>query len=402
MKKKLIAIDLDGTLLNSQIKISKENKEALIKASKRGILIVPATGRVLAEVPDELLTLPGIRYVITSNGASVVDLKEKKQLLKNQIEPEEVKKMLPLFSQYDLFNEAYIDGKTYVLEDCLEHLKDYAIPKRYHPLFLKTRERVKDQESYNRMVLEEGVEKFNIFFKEMQDRDRLAQDLENDPSFEINLTIALEYNLEVNAITATKGNALAMLCDHLGIKQAETMAFGDSLNDLSMLKYAGLSVGMKNGHPDLKAAADIIADTNDQNGVAKSIEAFILQPELEDEKLLFVEYPQCSTCRKARKFLEAHEIPFEKRHILEAPLSETEIKALMELYEGEKRQFFNTHGKVYREMGLKNTIKTMGEEEMIHLLASNGMLLKRPIVKKGKKVIVGFKEQEWEIFVKGI
>lgn len=112
--------------------------------------------------------------------------------------------------------------------------------------------------------------------------------------------------------------------------------------------------------------------------------------------LLFVEYPPCSTCRKAKKWLEEHEVAFEDRHIKENQPSEEELKQWHEKSGLPLRKFFNTSGKLYREMSLKDKLPAMSEEEQYALLATDGMLVKRPIVVKDDKVLVGFKEKEWE------
>lgn len=107
-------------------------------------------------------------------------------------------------------------------------------------------------------------------------------------------------------------------------------------------------------------------------------------------------YPRCGTCRKAKKYMENKEIPFTERHIVEEPPSAEEIKELIQNSGLPLRRFFNTSGKKYRELGLKDKLPEMGEAEMIQLLASDGMLIRRPIVTDGKQVTVGFKEAEYD------
>ncbi len=110
---------------------------------------------------------------------------------------------------------------------------------------------------------------------------------------------------------------------------------------------------------------------------------------------LFVEYPKCSTCRKAKKYLEEHQIPFEDRHIVENNPTEEELKEWIARSGLPVKRFFNTSGKKYKDMELKNKLPEMSEEEQIALLASDGMLVKRPIVVEDHRVLVGFKEAEW-------
>lgn len=110
---------------------------------------------------------------------------------------------------------------------------------------------------------------------------------------------------------------------------------------------------------------------------------------------LFVEYTKCSTCRKAKKYLEEHQVAFEDRHIIEDNPTEEELKLWIERSGLPVKKFFNTSGKKYKELELKNKLPEMSEEAQIELLASDGMLVKRPILVEDDRVLVGFKETEW-------
>ncbi len=112
--------------------------------------------------------------------------------------------------------------------------------------------------------------------------------------------------------------------------------------------------------------------------------------------VLFIEYPKCTTCRKAKKWLEDHGVSFADRHIKEENPSVEELKQWHQRSGLPLKRFFNTSGMLYREMGLKDRLGSMSEEEQFELLASDGMLVKRPILISGEKVLVGFREKEWE------
>jgi Spx/MgsR family transcriptional regulator len=113
-------------------------------------------------------------------------------------------------------------------------------------------------------------------------------------------------------------------------------------------------------------------------------------------QLKVYEYSKCGTCRKGLKFLDSHNIPYEKIPIVEKAPTKGEIKKMIKYYAGNIRRLFNTSGSVYRELGLSSRIKTMDAEEAVDLLASNGMLVKRPFVLADKFGLVGFKEEEWK------
>ena len=111
--------------------------------------------------------------------------------------------------------------------------------------------------------------------------------------------------------------------------------------------------------------------------------------------LLFIEYPKCTTCKRAKKFLVENNIEFEDRHIAEENPTKEELKSWFDKSGLPINKFFNTSGVLYREMQLKDKVKTLKEDELLDILATNGMLVKRPIIVKDDIVLVGFKEEEW-------
>lgn len=112
--------------------------------------------------------------------------------------------------------------------------------------------------------------------------------------------------------------------------------------------------------------------------------------------ILFWQYPKCGTCRKAKKFLDNKGVSYVERNIVEHPPGKEELRAFIAKSGLDIRKFFNTCGQKYRELGLKEKLPTMTEEEMLDLLASDGKLIKRPIIQAGDRVTVGFKEEEVE------
>lgn len=116
--------------------------------------------------------------------------------------------------------------------------------------------------------------------------------------------------------------------------------------------------------------------------------------------VLFIEYPKCTTCRKAKKYLQDNNIEFIDRHIADENPTKEELKDWLEKSNLPINKFFNTSGVLYREMGLKDKVKTASADELLDILASNGMLVKRPIIVKDNTVLVGFKEEEWNEKIK--
>ena len=111
--------------------------------------------------------------------------------------------------------------------------------------------------------------------------------------------------------------------------------------------------------------------------------------------MLFICYPKCSTCQKARKWLEEHGMEYTQRHIVEENPTYEELKKWHALSRLPLKKFFNTSGMLYKEMKLKDKLPTMSEDEQLQLLATNGMLVKRPLAVTDDMVLVGFKEAEW-------
>ena len=112
-------------------------------------------------------------------------------------------------------------------------------------------------------------------------------------------------------------------------------------------------------------------------------------------EVLFIEYPKCSTCRKARAWLEAQGVAFTSRHIVEEPPSAGELAAWQQACGLPLRRFFNTSGLQYRALGLKDRLEQMSEDEQLDLLATDGMLVKRPMLILNDRVLVGFREADW-------
>ena len=112
--------------------------------------------------------------------------------------------------------------------------------------------------------------------------------------------------------------------------------------------------------------------------------------------MLFIEYPKCTTCKKAKKWLEEQSFQYEDRNIKEQNPTKEELREWIQRSGLDTRKFFNTSGILYREMQLKDKLKTMSDEEMIDLLATDGMLVKRPLIVTDQTVLVGFKEPQWE------
>lgn len=273
---KLVAIDMDGTTLNSDVKLDKQTRDTIIRAIDAGVDVVPCTGRVFSQLPKDILDIPGLHYAITANGARVIDVQNhNKALYLNPMARDEMDKMIAILSRYELFIEAYINGKSYMEQKCMDHPGDYGVPEEYFTLFRECCEPVADYDSLLAMMAENPVEKINIFCADMAIKAAVMLELKGKTKFIV--TTSLKTNMEINDATSHKGDGLSHLCQKLGIGQEEVMAVGDSNNDYTMLQYAGLAVAMENGNDNVKQMADFITKTNDELGLAYAMDKFLFK-----------------------------------------------------------------------------------------------------------------------------
>ena len=221
--------------------------------------------------------IPGIRYAITTNGAVIEDMEEKKVIDSCMLSRELALELLRFLDQYRVMYDPYIDRRGITEPRFFEHLPEYGRTEELQEMVRQTRDVYPDIIEFVEKN-HKPVEKINLFFSDMEERARVRAQLEKRP--DILVTSSLPNNLEINSPEATKGAALAHLAAYLGLKREETMAFGDGENDFSMIQEAGIGVAMKNGKEELLAAADYITDTNDEDGVAAAIHRLVFRTEL--------------------------------------------------------------------------------------------------------------------------
>ena len=272
---KLIATDLDGTFVDDRKQLIAENVQAFKECAEQGIQIVPTTGRTIVGIPEEIRNLPGVRYVITSNGATIADLQSGEIISSRLMSAETVLRIMELArdSEDDIMYDAYVDGVGYTKQEFWDNLLHYVPNPAVLDLVRKTRKPVQDSIEHIRS-LGADIEKINLFFVTEDARVRMRSVLADIP--EVIVSSSLPNNLEINAAGADKGGALFRLAKLLGIRQEETMAFGDGENDISMLRMAGFGVAMENAEEHVKAVANHITVTNNEAGVAVALRKFVL------------------------------------------------------------------------------------------------------------------------------
>jgi len=277
----LIALDLDGTLLNSDLKITDYTVNVLNEVMAQGKEVVICTGRTLAELPIEFLQMPQIKYYITSNGAVIWDRHQIRMIYENPIPTEDVQNLMTILQPFDLRIELFALGRVFIDQYCYDHLHEYGGGN--HVEFLHgSRTPVPEIKTFIR-EFDEPVDKFNLFFKTPEER---KQAWDQCVALGFNVTSSFEQNMEVNSKTANKGTALKNLVNRLNIDVSKVMVVGDQLNDMTMLRYAGHPIAMGNAVDEIKSLATYITKTNDEDGVAFAVKKLVLEGE-NNENLFF-------------------------------------------------------------------------------------------------------------------
>ena len=271
-KIKLIALDLDQTALRTDKSLSGRNRKALLSAIEAGIHVVIASGRSFGSLPSQVLEIPGIEYAVTSNGSAIYRLPEGERCHEFLMEPQTVDRLLERIPQ-ELALEAFWQGRAYASRAYVEDPIRFGAVQRAVSYIQSTRTPMEDIRQFITAHRDE-LDSIQVVAGESGCRNKLWKELEESVPG-LYLTSSAPSLLELSQTAGGKKCGLAWLGDKLGILPEEMMAFGDALNDMDMIRYAGVGVAMGNGHPSLKEAADRVALTNDEDGVAAVIEEYL-------------------------------------------------------------------------------------------------------------------------------
>ena len=273
MSIRLIALDLDGTTINNDRVISETNRRAMKEAAEKGANIVIATGRPLGALPKDVFEIEAIRYALTSNGASITDIRENRTFYENCLSPRAVEASVELLRRHDYVLETFVKGVAYIEGWYYDEVKRTGYCFRDANYILNTRNPV---ENIYDFMLEnrEHLENINVNFEDISEKPSMYEKLITLP--ETTITSSFDHNLEIGGATTSKADALRQMGRLMGIDRSEMMAIGDSPNDIAMLKEAGTAVAVGNAKDEVKKIADYIAPTNHEDGVADAIRRFVL------------------------------------------------------------------------------------------------------------------------------
>lgn len=264
MNYKLIACDLDGTLFDSEGNLSNENSRAITELSCLGVHFVPTSGRTFSDIPECVRDHPSVRYIIHSSGAVVYDRQTENRIsfcLPKDLSEKVLKALLSTEVHLSVrrFGNTYVDVRKMTPESFSyynvwnvhsELLVDYAIP-------------ISD---FEKEILDfDNVEMISAFFKDDRELEAVREVLSSDKM--LNIVSSCPHNLEIIYSQASKGKALSKLAEQLSLPISETIAVGDSENDISMIKTAGLGLAMANAADLVKNAADKIICHCDEHAI---------------------------------------------------------------------------------------------------------------------------------------
>ena len=291
---RMIGIDLDGTLLTRQKVLTSVSRAALEEAIRMGIEVVPVTGRPLAGVPAEVLEIPGIRYVITSNGANTYDLSAQMQdrgrsilsgtmngrtpgtvLHKAHLPHEVVRRVLDAAPGDHVIREIFIRGVGYHDPHTHAMLKErFCVAPPILDYIMRSRKTVS---GFEELLTDPSshVENISLMFPSREERDEALERIRKIRGSQgarlLQILLPWKTDLEITHVLADKWRSLEGLGRHLGITDAQIMTLGDGDNDRPMLRGAGLSVAMGNAPDFVKETADRITEDNEHDGAAAAI-----------------------------------------------------------------------------------------------------------------------------------
>jgi len=268
----IIALDLDGTLLDSNKNLSERNRAALEKAAAAGYEIVPTTGRLFHGMPEEIRSLPFLRYAITINGAQVENVTTGQVLYRAEIPWKQAIDIMQWLETYPVIYDCYMDNRGWMTIAMLDQVDEVVEDIHYRKLIHDLRIPVEELKDFLAQR-QQDVQKIQFFVTRPELKPEMIGKLPQ--VFEgIVASSAISQNVEVNQSRANKGDALLALADHLGVPHEKTFAFGDGLNDLTMIEKAGVGIAMANAFPEAREVADWITASCDEDGVAVGIEKF--------------------------------------------------------------------------------------------------------------------------------
>lgn len=283
---KFIAIDIDGTLLNSKSELTEKTKQVLKKASMQGIYIVLTSGRLTESVKKFCSEIGADKYLIAENGASIINLQTNDLEYSKYISKEVVNKVLDVCEENNIYYMVYTNKELIVKN--IKHMTMFFYKQNYNPN-ARINTIIAGRDYINAVT--DNFTKLMICDEDRAIYNSIVSKLNKIPEIDVspvphisskNLEIdgekkTIEYSYaDICAKGTNKWIAIKELAGKLGIKDEEIIAIGDNINDIKMIENAGLGVAMENGSPHVRALADVVAPSNNDDGVAYIVEKYVL------------------------------------------------------------------------------------------------------------------------------
>ena len=275
MDYRVIALDLDGTLLTSDKRLSERNRATLTRAAEKGALVVPTTGRFFGMMPQAVRDLPFVRYAITINGAQVYDRATDTAIVREEMSVAVAREVMAFLDGYDVIYDCYRDNWGWMTASAQARAESYATDGHYLRMLREFRRPVANlSEHLRETAASGGVQKIMLFTRsdgaEPGLREHLTEELGRRFAG-LSITSSTRNNLEITTSAAHKGAALGRFAEFLGLSLDACMAFGDGMNDFTMIQAAGMGVAMANADERVKAVAKYVTLSNDADGVADAL-----------------------------------------------------------------------------------------------------------------------------------
>lgn len=269
MKYKLLALDMDGTLLNSEKKISPKTAQTISELSKTGVHVVLSTGRGLTEVSDYKNELNFMNYGIFVSGGLIYDFKKSEEIFSHPLSENFLMELIDAGLEEKAMIHILTVTKSMISRADISHIEDFHM-EIYKDMYERISEDCMD---FKKFVHENPgkIIKFNMYHRNKESQQRNFERFKNYP---LTFSYAEETALETSPKGITKASGLHELCNFLKVDISETIAVGDAPNDLEILKAAGVAAVMGNASDEIKKLADFVTDDNDHDGVIKVIEKF--------------------------------------------------------------------------------------------------------------------------------
>lgn len=270
---KCIALDLDGTTLDSNGKLPEANRKAIQSAIAQGIEIVIASGRAYDTLPREVLDIPGIGWAITSNGAAVYRLPQGEAAFRCTLPPEAPREILACTEREKVSYEAFVAGNAYTDQKMYDDPMAHGCTEYGAKYMRATRKPVPDIRAF---ILEHQheMDSIELVTHGKEERDRLWKLLEQRFP-DLYITSSFFHLLELSSPNSGKSNALRWVLEQLGLTPEETVAFGNADNDIDMIQLAGVGIAVADATESCRKAADWCTGASYGSGVAQALEKLL-------------------------------------------------------------------------------------------------------------------------------